>query len=636
LNVNLNKIKYRPDIDGLRAIAVLAVVLHHAFPIYFTGGFVGVDVFFVISGYLISMIVFKHFDEETFSFSEFYIRRIRRIFPSLITVLITCYIFGWFTLLSDEYKELGKQIVGTTTFVSNFVFWKEAGYFDDISAVKPLLHTWSLGIEEQFYIIWPLLAWLTWKLKLKFLITLLLFGLLSFLLNILYINSDAVGAFYAPWTRFWEIALGGVLAYMHSYTHTTSVKTYNNFFLWLKNISSVLGLLIIIYGTLFFTNKTVFPGWNALIPTFGAALIIAGGPFSCVNKFILSNRLIVWIGLISFPLYLWHWPLLSFLQIIEGQPSPWYFNLIVVVISIILSTLTYHLIEKPLRFGQNCKLKSASLICCITIIGLVGYITFLMDGLIFRTANKPQIVNFGEIGIEEQNNAEASIFTYSCNFSKCRQSKYKQDIEVAILGDSHADRMFLGLSKVMSQKNIAKFSTTALPYPDNEAFKDSYNFIASEKSIKIVIIAANWQGRDHMVPVDSTFENEIENNILFFLKAGKQIYIADDNPAFAFDPKICKFSFKAFLRRERPPLCEENINTSTNSRNLIVFNQIDNVVKKYPSVIKLKIFENFCNDTQCSMRNGNQLLYSDSGHLNVIGSTYLANKLILNYPDLLK
>jgi len=159
--------QYRPDIDGLRAIAVLTVVTFHAFPNFMKGGFIGVDVFFVISGFLISGIIFQNLEKERFIFSEFYSRRIKRIFPALSIVLLTTHLVGWFILLADEYKNLGKNIAAGAAFISNFILWKEAGYFDTSAETKPLLHLWSLGIEEQFYILWPFLAWLAWKKKIQ-------------------------------------------------------------------------------------------------------------------------------------------------------------------------------------------------------------------------------------------------------------------------------------------------------------------------------------------------------------------------------------------------------------------------------------------------------------------------------------
>ena len=207
-----SQLDYRPDIDGLRAIAVLAVIGFHAFPAWIRGGFVGVDVFFVISGYLISTILLTGMERGSFRFSQFYMRRIRRIFPALIVVLLACMVAGWLVLFSFEYKALGKHVAGSAAFVSNFVLWNEAGYFDKAAATKPLLHIWSLGIEEQFYIVWPLLLYLVWKRKAATLALLLLLLTFSFTFNVL--SSDPAADFYSPLTRFWELMAGAVLAYL--------------------------------------------------------------------------------------------------------------------------------------------------------------------------------------------------------------------------------------------------------------------------------------------------------------------------------------------------------------------------------------------------------------------------------------
>ena len=206
--------KYRPDIDGLRAVAVLSVVVYHAFPSWLKGGFVGVDIFFVISGFLISTIIFSSLERDSFSFYDFYSRRIRRIFPALLVVLIACYAFGWSALLADEYKQLGKHIAAGAGFVSNLILWSESGYFDIAAETKPLLHLWSLGIEEQFYIAWPVLLWAAWKKKFNlFTISLALF-FVSFGLNLSKYRVDGVADFYSPQTRFWELLAGSLLAYI--------------------------------------------------------------------------------------------------------------------------------------------------------------------------------------------------------------------------------------------------------------------------------------------------------------------------------------------------------------------------------------------------------------------------------------
>jgi len=195
LQSNLSHPKYRPDIDGLRALAVLSVVAFHAFPNGVQGGFIGVDIFFVISGYLISTIIFQNLEKGTFSFTEFYIRRIKRIFPTLILVLVSSYAFGWFALFADEYKQLGKHIAAGAGFVSNLILWSETGYFDTSAETKPLLHLWSLGIEEQFYIVWPLLLWFAWGRNLNLLTITIVAAFASFCLNLNGVLTDSVATF---------------------------------------------------------------------------------------------------------------------------------------------------------------------------------------------------------------------------------------------------------------------------------------------------------------------------------------------------------------------------------------------------------------------------------------------------------
>ena len=307
--LHLSHPKYRPDIDGLRAVAVLAVVAFHAFPNSVRGGFIGVDVFFVISGYLISTILFENLDKGTFSFTEFYARRIKRIFPALLVVLIACFTFGWFALLADEYKQLGKHIAAGAGFISNFILWNEAGYFDNSAETKPLLHLWSLGIEEQFYIVWPLFLWFAWKRKFNLLIITIVVAIISFALNLNGVKQDMVATFYSPLSRFWELLCGSLLAWVTLYKKDACSNIKHKIDTWLshtiyrtqqeadgkrlENILSFTGLLLLLYG-FWRINKTLsFPGYWALVPVLGAVLIITAGPKAWVNRTILSHKVLL-------------------------------------------------------------------------------------------------------------------------------------------------------------------------------------------------------------------------------------------------------------------------------------------------------------------------------------------------------
>lgn len=384
--LHFSRPQYRPDIDGLRAVAVLAVVAFHAFPNWMKGGFIGVDIFFVISGYLISTIIFENLDKNTFSFSRFYARRIKRIFPALILILASCYAFGWFVLLADEFEQLGKHIAGGAAFISNFVLWNESGYFDKPADIKPLLHLWSLGIEEQFYIVWPLLLWIAYKKRLNLLSIGLLVAVISFCLNIYKVKNDIVGDFYSPGTRFWELMFGSILAWMMLYNPNFSAQTIfsdrraNN----LISVISIFALLLLVYGFWYIDKSIDFPGKWALIPVLGAFLLIYAGPNAWANRIILSNKALVWFGLISFPLYLWHWPLLSFARILENGSPPPTIRIATVALSIALAWLTYKLIEHPIRFRKHRLIKITPLVGLMIITGYVGYNAFARHGLSFR------------------------------------------------------------------------------------------------------------------------------------------------------------------------------------------------------------------------------------------------------------
>lgn len=386
---HLSHPKYRPDIDGLRAVAVLSVVAFHGFPAWMKGGFIGVDVFFVISGFLITTIIFENLDRGTFSFTEFYARRIRRIFPALALVLLMCLTIGWFLLLPEELNQLGSHIAAGAGFVSNLVLWGESGYFDNAAESKPLLHLWSLGIEEQFYIFWPFFLWLAWKKKFNLLTLTTLVALASLYFNLKGIKQDATAAFYSPQTRFWELLSGSILAWFVLYKKNAlpRVKLMTDGWLaklvyretvepdgrTLSSFISFAGSLILMYGFWRIDKDVIFPGKWAAVPVLGAVLIIFAGPKAWINRVFLSNKVLVWFGLISFPLYLWHWPLLSFSRIVEGDVPSRYVRIAAVALSILLAWLTVKFFEKPFRFSDSkIRLKLSALCGAMFILGCAG------------------------------------------------------------------------------------------------------------------------------------------------------------------------------------------------------------------------------------------------------------------------
>lgn len=569
--VKLSHPKYRPDIDGLRAIAVLSVVGFHAFPAWIPGGFIGVDIFFVISGYLISTIILENLEQNHFSYLQFYSRRIRRIFPALLTVLSSCLAFGWYVLLSDEFAQLGRHVIGGVGFVSNLMLWHESGYFDSASENKPLLHLWSLGIEEQFYIIWPLLLWLAYKRHWNYLVIMMSVGIASFALNIATINSNSVAAFYSPLSRFWELLIGSTLAYVTLYRKSFFTHHINPY----AQYQSALGIILITIGLVTINKYQSFPGWWALLPTLGAALLIAAGAHqkTWVSHKLLSNRILVWVGLISFPLYLWHWPLLSFAKILNLD-GPREVRAIIVIASVALATLTYQIIEKPLRFGKYGRLKTIGLIALALLVGVIGV-----------------QANFGQWSPRLNNPNLQKLVAARNDWEFPNHLKIFKPHDAAIYyigdrsanatvfyGNSHMQQYSPRIVKIYSESkdklNTPFFITagTCPPIPNIQLLADktrcgalndlALNFIKSDQ-VKTVVIGSCWNcdfiSRDHplkgaVAPNNIFYMNngiyedisydpgkthaleELEK-FLKYLGKSKKVYLLLDNPASNdFDP----------------------------------------------------------------------------------------------------
>ena len=362
---------YRPDIDGLRAFAVLSVVLYHAFPGAVRGGYVGVDIFFVISGFLISSILFKELGENRFTFSAFYGRRVRRIFPALAVCLIAVLAYGFIALMPFELAQLGKHVFFGASFLSNIALWNESGYFDTAASLKPLLHLWSLGVEEQFYIFWPILLWMAFRINTPVGLLLSAAFLASFVANILLSTISPSADFYLPVSRFWELLAGAGLAWLPNLRLTQYIRS------WI----SVAGAVALLASVTLFTTGMNFPGWAALLPVAGAAALISAGPDAIVNRIVLSNRVAVFVGLISYPLYIWHWPLISYALVVRMEkPLPPLMAGALVATSILLAWITYRFIEQPIRFGSHRYRRTVVTCICIAALGVIGLAIWMNRG----------------------------------------------------------------------------------------------------------------------------------------------------------------------------------------------------------------------------------------------------------------
>lgn len=645
--------KYRPDIDGLRAIAVLSVVIFHAFPYTLSGGFIGVDVFFVISGFLISTIIFENLERGTFSFADFYARRIKRIFPALLIVLIASFAFGWFALLADEYMQLGKHMAAGAGMVSNLVLWGEAGYFDNSADTKPLLHLWSLGIEEQFYLIWPLTLWIAWKRKFNFLTITLIVFLVSFVLNMKGIRHSSVATFYSPQTRFWEMLSGSLLSWIALYKKNIVAGMTPK----LRNVLSIVGCLGLVLGFAAINKTTPFPGKWAVIPVLASVLIILAGPQAWVNRRVLSHRFLVWIGLISFPLYLWHWPILSFARIVESETLSRGTRISAVMISIALAWITFKFVEGPIRFGKHGRLKVIVLATLMATVGLLGFYTFKNEGFTERSSvrnlvnNQNELIRtpysdgdcFRHIGIAEP------LFPY-CKFTDASSTE-----TVAVFGDSHAHVAFPGIADFLKAKGINTILlansgcppflgvTTGLTQSaKNEchaSIQQLVETVVKSKDISKVFIFTRGTtyntggepvtgGKDltngNTIPIDA-FAAGAQASIDEISKSGKQVFYVTENPELYHLVQAC------IVRPFKSVIKDCGVQTS------LVLERQAAYLKAFSGLKNVTIINSlsaFCPGEKCIVFDENgSLLYADSDHLSVAGSKFQVEKLLKPYLE---
>lgn len=440
---------YRADIDGLRAVSILLILIYHVDHSVIPGGFVGVDVFFVISGFLITQLISVGLQERSFSFIDFYARRVRRIFPAVLLVLVSTLVVGWHSLFAHEFMILGKHVAASAAFVANIVYQFEGGYFDLKSVEKPLLHLWSLAIEEQFYFVWPLVLWMAWRLgssaggldKKRLLAVVSGAGALSLLLSAILSWVHPQYVFYFLPTRAWELCAGALLVALPPVAGRLK-----------KGLCASVGLALIGSSAVFFSHDLLYPGWAACIPVLGAMLVIAAGPHTWVNQKCLSSSLLVHLGKWSFSIYLWHWPLLYFVRTLGWEVmfpwSPW----AVVPVSILLAALSFQLIEEPAK-RLPLRAGAAGLLICMTLTGFVGWNIFVRDGMDFR--ERMVIENIGGVPAESSEGCLVRFEKYKPKF--CRIQDDQRPIDVILLGDSMGHNAFSGMAQAYAEvgKNLA-------------------------------------------------------------------------------------------------------------------------------------------------------------------------------------
>ena len=454
-------ISYRSDIDGLRAVAVLLVVFNHLHT-RFSGGYIGVDVFFVISGYLISSVLIQEMNRGEFSLVEFYERRIRRIFPALFVMMGVVTVLAWFYLTPSELEEYARSMLAAVYSGSNILFWHEAGYFDSPSSLKPLLHTWSLAVEEQFYILFPLVLvmvrkWFPQRLQ----IAIWTLSGVTFFLACVWVWRDPTTAFFFAPLRAWELLIGTILSQRYLPRIEGMLQ---------RNIAALIGILLIFAPSLVYSPQTPFPGFAALPPCLGAALIIAAGDTGgSVVGSVLSWKPVTFIGLISYSLYLWHWPILVFQTTSSALLSVPQFDkrakLAVFVLSILVATLSWRFVETPFRKGKfRPKRRALAWLTVVSLLVLTASGSFLVldrgmpsryppDALaVSQFSSYDPTVPFrrGECFIDYP---EVSFDDFKPQICLADDPTRKHDL---LLGDSHAAQLYSGLLAEFPEINISQ------------------------------------------------------------------------------------------------------------------------------------------------------------------------------------
>jgi peptidoglycan/LPS O-acetylase OafA/YrhL len=563
--------QYRADIDGLRAVAVAVVVAFHAFPGWVKGGFVGVDVFFVISGFLISGIIFHSLQAGSFSYLAFYRRRIRRIFPALVIVGAASGLAGWYVLLPEEFRQLGKHLLAGAGFVSNFVLWSEAGYFDQAADTKPLMHLWSLGVEEQFYIVWPVAVAFAWKTRSQAMGRVIAgIAAVSFAINLLLVYPHPTAAFYWPLSRLWELMAGCALGYaIHRGMRVPGSP----------DARSAAGMLLIIASVLFLDKDRDFPGWWAVLPVLGASLIISAGPDAWLNKRVLAARPMVWVGLVSYPLYLWHWPVLVFAQMGKGAALTPLDRVGAVVLAVVLACLTYRLVELPARRGSLARLPKqwGAALAGLAVLGLV-----VMVGTLAPRLNQERLGRILAASKDWEYPPAFSSHDHAFGPLSYFELPNRQDTNTLFLGDSNMEQYAPRISRVIQDhpgrangatlvgnqrvcKILMEIMTDEGRCPDAVG---ELGRLAGRNSTSAVVVAASWSRYTRQL-ADAGSRQRLVDFLGDLSSKGKAVYLVLNIPNGAElsptsivassrvgkaspTPQNVTFDFAAFEARYRP------------------------------------------------------------------------------------
>lgn len=628
--------RYRSDIDGLRAIAVLSVLLFHAKIPGFGGGFVGVDVFFVISGFLITSVTHRQIVNRTFSIRQFYERRIRRIFPALFLVIAVCAPLGFFTLFPVDYRDFGQSTASTAIFSSNFLFWMESGYFAGAAEVKPLLHTWSLAVEEQYYVLFPLilLALMRWR-PYTFAMIIAMW-VVSFAWSSYLVGIAPEQAFYLAPSRAWELLTGAIVA-----LYARPMKPG-----LLRGASSIAGFVSIGLAVVLYSRSTPFPGLAALLPCLGTAALLWSGMenTTLVGRLLMLNPL-VGIGLISYSLYLWHWPMLILLKYFTTLgPDPW-MNIAALALSFLTAWLSWRYVEKPFR-GPSSRFNQRqifSFALAVTIAAFVcGSLIHLTKG--FPQRFSPQVLDVYAAGENFNKIHRDCIMDINHNIEDLKLCHVGQQnsprAAFFVWGDSHANALLSGFDQAARRAGlVGEAMTRAACPPILEVDEGCLEFnnaalgrIKSRKDVEFVTLAAHWSmyienGGHPCCPlrlednddVFDTFSRGMAETIDTLKGLGKSILII--GPVAEVDVLVPVAAAKALYYGRDTSFAPSRL--AFQSRQRRVLKLIDSLASD-PAVTVIQPSDLFCDETVCHVLLNEGSIYTDDNHLSIYGSELLA------------
>lgn len=610
--------KYLYEIDGLRAVAVTLVILFHLGFESFSGGFVGVDVFFVISGYLITSLIIKEIKENKFSLLSFFSRRARRILPALFFYIFISLIIGLVYFPPHNLKDLGQSIFSISLFVSNIFFYIETDYFKNTTELSPLLHTWSLSIETQYYFFYPILIIIFLKINQKiakfFWISI---GICSLLLSEIIINTDKSLSFFMLFTRFWELLIGGLLVFIVNMKKNDAWKFDKTF--------QVIGLLLILISSITYSNKTNFPGIMALPPVIGTMLIIISANKKSLVTALLNQKNLRYIGLISYSLYLSHFIIFTSLNVLGISLQNLSLKLMATVISFILAIFSYHFIEIPSRKFNSKKL--------ILYYSLIGIIFFMSSGLILHKTDGLKNLKLNSLDAKFKENVinaeyelkrRQELWEKTTKFSDRPYQKNSTNKKILILGDSKSQDLFVSLA--LKSKNLPLDLRLMRLDDDN---MENPNFISKNNYELENVIKSTLLADCDEVVLTNTWKNLTNNSVkkfvLWLKKNGKKVSIIGTSNFNDVASLSYVSAIKELDEEEIKNYVFENIRLDWRGQFLSLKKSLENDDISFHD--KLALFCNF-ETKQCEIKDNKSWFFYDSGHLTIEGANYFGSKAV--------